>query len=59
VTPEILIEVGVIKRSDKAVAILGNGEITSALTVKAHRFSKSAKEKIEAAGGVVEVLPLS
>jgi large subunit ribosomal protein L15 len=59
VTPETLIEVGVIKRSDKAVAILGNGEITSALTVKAHRFSKSAKEKIEAAGGVVEVLPLS
>ncbi len=59
VTPEVLIEAGVIKRSDKAVAILGNGEITTALTVKAHRFSKSAKEKIEAAGGTVEVLPLS
>lgn len=59
VTPEALIEAGVIKRSDKAVAILGNGEITTALTVKAHRFSKSAKEKIEAAGGTVEVLPLS
>jgi len=59
ITPEILIEAGIIKRSDKAVAILGQGELTSALTVKAHRFSKSAREKIEAAGGTVEVLPLS
>lgn len=59
VTPEVLIEAGVIKRSDKAVAILGNGEITAALTVKAHRFSKSAQEKIEAAGGTVEVLPVA
>ncbi len=58
VTPEALVEAGIIKRSDKAVAILGQGEITSALTVKAHRFSQSAKEKIEAAGGSVEVLPL-
>jgi len=59
VTPEILVEAGVINRVDQAVAILGNGDITSALMVKAHRFSKSAKEKIEAAGGQVEVLPLS
>ena len=59
ITPELLIEAGVIKRSDKAVAILGNGEITAALTVKAHRFSKSAQAKIEAAGGTVEVLPLA
>jgi len=59
ITPEVLIEAGLIKRSDKAVAILGDGEITKALTVKAHRFSKSAKEKIEAAGGSVEILPLS
>jgi large subunit ribosomal protein L15 len=59
ITPETLIEARVIKRSDKAVAILGNGDITVALTVKAHRFSKSAKEKIEAAGGTVEVLPLA
>lgn len=58
VTPEALVEAGIIKRSDKAVAILGQGEITSALTVKAHRFSQSAKEKIEVAGGSVEVLPL-
>jgi len=59
ITPEVMVEAGIIKRSDKAVAILGRGQITSALTVKAHRFSKSAKEKIEAAGGSVEVLPLS
>jgi len=59
VTPEMLVEAGVIKRSDKAVAILGNGDITTSLTVKAHRFSKSAQEKIEAAGGKVEVLPLA
>jgi large subunit ribosomal protein L15 len=59
VTPETLAEAGLIKRSDKAVAILGDGELTIALTVKAHRFSKSAKEKIEAAGGTVEVLSLS
>jgi len=58
VTPETLIEAGVIKRSDKAVAILGDGGLSAALTVKAHRFSKSAKEKIESAGGTVEVLPL-
>ena len=59
VTPETLVEVGIIKRSDKTVAILGDGELTSALTVKAHRFSKNAQAKIEAAGGTIEVLPLS
>lgn len=59
VTPDALVEAGIIKRSDKAVAILGEGELTVALKVKAHRFSASAKEKIEAAGGTVEVLPLS
>jgi large subunit ribosomal protein L15 len=59
VTPEALVEAGLIKRSDKAVAILGNGDLTIALIVKAHRFSKSAQEKIEAAGGTIEVLPLS
>ena len=59
VTPETLVEAGIISHSDKAVAILGDGKLTSALTVRAHRFSKSAREKIEAAGGTVEVLPLS
>jgi large subunit ribosomal protein L15 len=59
ITPETLVEAGVIKRSDKAVAVLGRGDISATLIVKAHRFSKTAKEKIEAAGGTVEVLPLS
>ncbi len=59
ITPDVLVEAGIIKPSDKAVAILGRGEVSAALTVKAHRFSKSAREKIEAAGGTVEVLPLS
>jgi len=58
ITPEVLVETGIIKASDKAVAILGRGEITTALTIKAHRFSQSAKAKIEAAGGTAEVLPL-
>ncbi len=58
VTPETLVEAGMIKRSDKAVAILGGGQLTTALIIKAHRFSRSAKEKIEAVGGVVEILPL-
>jgi large subunit ribosomal protein L15 len=58
ITPEALVEAGIIKRSDKAVAILGDGELSVAFTIKAHRFSKSAKEKIEAAGGTVEILPV-
>jgi large subunit ribosomal protein L15 len=59
VTPETLAEAGIIKHAGEAVAILGLGELTSALTIKAHRFSASAKTKIEAAGGVAEVLPLA
>jgi large subunit ribosomal protein L15 len=57
VTPETLADAGVIDRADELVAILGRGEIDYALTVKAHRFSKSARAKIEDAGGVVEELP--
>ncbi len=59
VTPEIMAAVGLIKKETDPVVVLGDGELNTALTVKAHRFSKSAKEKIEAAGGTVEVLPLS
>lgn len=59
VTPETLAVVGLIKKPTDPVVILGDGEIDVALTVKAHRFSASAKEKIEAAGGKVEVLPLT
>jgi large subunit ribosomal protein L15 len=47
---------GVVRRKDNLVKILGDGEIGRAVTVWAHAFSKTAKEKIEAAGGSVEVL---
>jgi large subunit ribosomal protein L15 len=56
VTPELLKEAGVIKLFNDGVKILGNGDITVALTVQAHAFSKSAIEKIEAAGGKAEVI---
>ena len=56
VTPEKLVEAGIIKRSSNPVKILGSGELGVALTVKAHKFSKGAREKIEAAGGKAEVI---
>lgn len=58
VTPETLVDAGVIREPSVPVVILGEGELERALTVRAHRFSSSAKAKIEAAGGVTEVLPL-
>ncbi len=57
VSPETLLERGLISKGS-LVKILGRGEITRALTVKAHRFSKSAEAAITAAGGNVEILPL-
>ena len=59
VTPEIMAAVGLVKKETDPVVILGDGELNVALNVKAQRFSASAKEKIEAAGGTVEVLPLA
>src|SRR5437667_9776574 len=56
ITPDVLRKAGVIK-TKHPVKILGNGELSSALTVQAHKFSKSAQEKIIKAGGTVEVLP--
>ena len=53
---EALIETGIVKNPKDGVKILGNGEITKKLTVKANAFSASAKEKIEAVGGTVEVM---
>jgi large subunit ribosomal protein L15 len=58
VTPETLLEAGIIKSVSKPVVILARGNLDKKLTVKAHRFSASARAKIEAAGGAVEVLPL-
>jgi len=56
VTEALLKERGVVSKTLDGVKILGNGELTKSLTVKVRRFSKSAKEKIEAAGGKVEVM---
>ena len=47
---------GILKKQLDGVKILGNGELAKKLTVKAHKFSKSAVEKIEAAGGKAEVI---
>ena len=55
VTPVELVESGILKNVQDGVKILGNGEITKKLTVKATKFTQTAKEKIEAAGGKVEV----
>lgn len=54
VTPEILLERRIIRKIGDGVVILGRGELTKPLAVTAHRFSASAKEKIEAAGGTVQ-----
>ena len=56
VTPQLLLEKRIISKIRNGVKILGNGEITKNLTIKATKFSKSAVEKIEAAGGKVEVV---
>lgn len=58
VSPETLYEAGIIKSAKKPVVILARGDLDRELIVKAHRFSTSARAKIEAAGGTVEVLPL-
>lgn len=57
VTPETLATVGLIRGTEEPVVILARGEISKAVAVKAHRISASAKGKIEAAGGSVEILP--
>jgi large subunit ribosomal protein L15 len=56
VTPEVLMEYGIVKNSKSGIKILGNGELTVQLTVKANKFSKSAVDKIQAAGGKTEVI---
>ena len=56
VTPETLLEMGFVRNLKHPVKVLGGGEIAVPLTVTAHRFTRSARDKIEAAGGRVEVL---
>ena len=56
VTKELLIEVGLVKKELDGIKILGNGELTKKLTVKANKFSSTAKTKIENVGGTIEVI---
>jgi len=56
ITPELLMEKGIIKDMKDGIKILGDGEITRSITVKAHAISAGAKEKIQKANGSVELL---
>ena len=56
VTPELLAEMRIVTNKNNGVKVLGNGQLTKKLTVKADKFSASAKAAIEAAGGVAEVI---
>jgi large subunit ribosomal protein L15 len=56
VTPELLLERGVIRDLKDGLKVLGDGELGQALTVRAHKFSKSAQDKITASGGAAEVI---
>jgi large subunit ribosomal protein L15 len=56
ITPELLIQRGYVKELRDGLKILGDGELKVALKVTAHHFSKSAREKIEKAGGMAEVI---
>jgi large subunit ribosomal protein L15 len=58
IDPEVLAAVGLLRKADHPVVVLGDGDVSVALNIKAHRFSSSAKEKIEAAGGTATVIPL-
>ena len=56
ITPEVLLESGIIDNLETPVKILGRGDVSVALTIKTHKISKSAQEKIESAGGSVEII---
>lgn len=56
VTPVLMVEAGIVKNEKDGVKVLGNGELNKKLTVKANKFSASAKAAIEAAGGQAEVM---
>ena len=58
VTPETLVEARILRNTRKPVVILGKGDVAVALNVRVHRISSSAREKIETAGGNVEILPI-
>jgi large subunit ribosomal protein L15 len=56
VTPELLQSAGLLRKGREPVKVLGNGELTVALTVRVHKYTGSAAEKIKAAGGTAEVI---
>ncbi|HET6271927.1 MAG TPA: 50S ribosomal protein L15 [Bacteroidota bacterium] len=56
VTPDVLVKLGVIKKAEMPVKVLGNGELKTTLNVSAHAFSKSAVTKIETAGGKTQTI---
>src|SRR5690606_32781917 len=56
ITPELLLETGVVSKVKSGIKVLGNGTVNKKLNVKAHNFSTAAKEAIEAAGGKTEVI---
>ncbi len=56
ITPELLRKTGIVSSKKTLVKVLGQGELSKALTVRAHKFSKSAQDKIEKAGGKIQVL---
>ncbi len=56
VTPEILVKAGIISKPTSLIKVLGQGELKSAVTVHGHKFSKTAQEKIEKAGGKAEII---
>ena len=56
ITPELLKEMGLVKKQLDGIKVLGNGTLNKKLTVKAHKFSDVAKEKIEKSGGKAEVI---
>jgi large subunit ribosomal protein L15 len=56
ITPQVLVEAGLVRRKTQLVKILGVGELGRPVTIQAHKFSKSAMEKIQAAGGRAEVI---
>jgi len=56
ITPEVLRKAGMVSSKKSLVKVLGQGELSKAITVHAHKFSKSAQEKIEKAGGKVQVV---
>jgi large subunit ribosomal protein L15 len=56
ITPQALVDAGLVKRKNLPIKILGNGELKKPLVIQAHKFSKSAEAKIQAAGGRVEVI---